>query len=135
MCPYLVTSTPDVAVLSNQHCAQVAAPIFLQEANGGAGVYSADMRKNYQLQDPQWRHDMMPEIMDGHNVLDFVDPDIEAQLAALEKEEEELAAAAAIEVGCKFGGVPSALLLGVHSDAAQVSIGGQCLLSAGCQSW
>jgi nucleolar GTP-binding protein len=32
----------------------------------------------------------MPEILDGHNVLDFVDPDIEAKLDALEREEEEL---------------------------------------------
>lgn len=87
----------------------MAAPLPLQEANGGAGVYSADMRKHYQLQDPQWRHDMMPEIMDGHNVLDFVDPDIEAQLAALEREEEELAAAAAIEVGCGSGRLLSTL--------------------------
>lgn len=32
----------------------------------------------------------MPEILDGHNIIDFVDPDIEAKLAELEREEEEL---------------------------------------------
>ena len=32
----------------------------------------------------------MPELLDGHNVLDFVDPDIDARLAELEREEEEL---------------------------------------------
>ena len=70
----------------------------LQEANGGAGVYSVDMRKKWQLEDDSWKYDIMPEIMDGRNVADFVDPDIEAQLAQLEKEEDALSAAAALEV-------------------------------------
>lgn len=71
-----------------------------QEEQGGAGVYSADMRKKWQLEDDSWKYDIMPEIMDGRNVADFVDPDIEAQLAQLEKEEDALAAAAALEVDC-----------------------------------
>lgn len=71
---------------------------WVQEANGGAGVYSADMRKRWQLEDDSWKYDIMPEIMDGRNVADFVDPDIEAQLAQLEKEEDALSAAAALEV-------------------------------------
>lgn len=62
-------------------------------------MYSADMRKKWQLEDDSWKYDIMPEIMDGRNVADFVDPDIEAQLAQLEKEEDALAAAAALEVG------------------------------------
>ncbi|EFJ51403.1 hypothetical protein VOLCADRAFT_57006 [Volvox carteri f. nagariensis] len=62
----------------------------LQEENGGAGVYSADLRKHYSLENPEWKYDIMPEIMDGHNVLDFVDPDIDAKLAELEREEAEL---------------------------------------------
>lgn len=53
-------------------------------------MYSADLRKGYQLADPAWKYDIMPEIMDGHNILDFVDPDIDARLAELEREEEEL---------------------------------------------
>lgn len=57
------------------------------------------MRKKWQLEDDSWKYDIMPEIMDGRNVADFVDPDIEAQLAQLEKEEDALAAAAALEVG------------------------------------
>ena len=69
-----------------------------QEENGGAGVYSADLRKHYLLENPAWKRDIMPEIVDGKNVLDYVDPDIEAKLMALEQEEEALAAAAAIEV-------------------------------------
>lgn len=67
----------------------------LQEEMGGAGVYSQDVRKLWDLKDPAWKYDIMPEIMDGHNVLDFVDPDIDARLEALEREEEEAAAAAA----------------------------------------
>ncbi|KAK3281987.1 hypothetical protein CYMTET_10256 [Cymbomonas tetramitiformis] len=66
----------------------------LQEQFGGAGVYSADFRKNYLLEDESWKYDIMPEILDGHNIMDFVDPDIEAKLAELEREEEELQAAA-----------------------------------------
>ncbi len=69
-----------------------------QEENGGAGVYSADLRKHYMLENPSWKRDIMPEIIEGKNVLDYVDPDIEAKLEALEMEEEALAAAAAIEV-------------------------------------
>ena len=64
-----------------------------QEANGGAGVYRADLCKTYLLSQPAWRHDIVPEIMDGHNIADFIDPDIEARLAELEAEEEAAAAA------------------------------------------
>lgn len=65
----------------------------LQEENGGAGVYSADLRKQYQLKSEEWKYDIMPELLDGHNVYDFVDADIDAKLAELEREEEELSAA------------------------------------------
>lgn len=61
-------------------------------------MYSADLRKNYLLQDPSWKHDIIPEIVEGHNVLDFIDPDIEARLEALDREEDALAAAAEVEV-------------------------------------
>lgn len=71
----------------------------LQEEMGGAGVYTQDVRKLWDLKDPAWKYDIMPEIMDGHNVLDFVDPDIDARLEALEREEEEAAAAAAADGG------------------------------------
>lgn len=72
--------------------------MHLQDENGGAGVYSADLRKHYMLDNPSWKRDIMPEIIEGKNVLDYVDPEIEAKLEALEMEEEALAAAAAIEV-------------------------------------
>lgn len=69
----------------------------LQEENGGAGVYNADLRKHYDLKDESWKYDIMPEIMDGHNIIDFVDPEIDARLEALEREEEALAAQADAE--------------------------------------
>lgn len=39
-----------------------------------------------------WRHDIIPEIMDGRNIADYVDPEIAAKLAELEREEELLLA-------------------------------------------
>jgi len=62
----------------------------VEEANGGAGVFNVDLRKDYLLADPSWKYDRIPEILDGKNVYDYVDPDIEAKLAALEEEEERL---------------------------------------------
>ncbi|KAI9171195.1 Nucleolar GTP-binding protein [Paramyrothecium foliicola] len=62
----------------------------VEEENGGAGVFSVDMREGWQLENPEWKYDKIPELLDGKNVYDFVDPDIEAKLAALEEEEEKL---------------------------------------------
>jgi nucleolar GTP-binding protein len=64
----------------------------LEEENGGAGVYNFNMRKNYILDDPDWKEDRIPEVFEGRNVYDFIDPEIEAKLAALEAEEEKLEA-------------------------------------------
>lgn len=60
--------------------------------NGGPGVWAPDYREQYDLKDPSWRFDAIPEIMDGKNISDFVDPEIMARLEALEKEEEQLVA-------------------------------------------
>ncbi|KAI4305202.1 hypothetical protein L6164_028584 [Bauhinia variegata] len=59
----------------------------LEDENGGAGVYSASLRKNYILTNEEWKEDILPEILDGHNVYDFVDPDILHRLEELEREE------------------------------------------------
>ncbi|KAJ5907671.1 Nucleolar GTP-binding protein 1 [Penicillium taxi] len=64
----------------------------LEEENGGAGVYSFDMQRDYTLANDEWNHDKIPEVWNGKNIYDFVDPDIEAKLAALEEEEEKLEA-------------------------------------------
>ena len=61
-------------------------------ANGGAGVYVCDYRKYYLLEDDEWKFDAIPEIMDGKNVMDFFDADIEDRLRALEEEEAALEA-------------------------------------------
>jgi len=46
-------------------------------------------KKNYLLADPEWKYDIIPEIMDGKNVADFIDVDIEQRLLEVEKEEDE----------------------------------------------
>ncbi|CAM9136341.1 unnamed protein product [Ectocarpus fasciculatus] len=60
--------------------------------NGGAGVYACDYRKYYLLEEDEWKFDTIPEFMDGKNVMDYFDPEIEAQLKALDDEEAELEA-------------------------------------------
>lgn len=60
--------------------------------NGGPGVYACDYRKYYLLEEDEWKFDPIPEIMDGKNVMDFFDADIEERLQALEAEEAELEA-------------------------------------------
>lgn len=64
----------------------------LEVEAGGAGQYSIDLRKNYILDKEEWKYDVLPEFMDGKNVYDFIDPEIEAKLNALEEEEERLEA-------------------------------------------
>lgn len=60
----------------------------LENENGGAGVYSANLQKRYILADEKWKEDIIPEIMDGHNIADFIDPDILKRLEELEQEEQ-----------------------------------------------
>ncbi|KAI8527154.1 hypothetical protein RHMOL_Rhmol12G0053800 [Rhododendron molle] len=59
----------------------------LEDETGGAGAYSADLRKHYILANDEWKGDVMPEILDGRNVSDFFDPDILQRLEELECEE------------------------------------------------
>ena len=62
----------------------------LQDAQGGAGAYCVDFRKEWVLSDADWKYDAIPEIMDGMNVADWIDADIDRKLAELEAEEEAL---------------------------------------------
>ncbi|MCJ1286732.1 Nucleolar GTP-binding protein 1 [Xylographa opegraphella] len=64
----------------------------IEEAEGGAGVFNVDLKQKYLFDNDEWKHDKVPEVFLGKNVYDFVDPDIEAKLAALEEEEEQLEA-------------------------------------------
>lgn len=50
-----------------------------------------DKRKLYMLKDDDWKWDKIPEIWEGKNVADFIDPDIEEKLRLLEEEEDQLA--------------------------------------------
>jgi len=42
------------------------------------------------LDNPEWKYDVYPEVIDGMNVADFIDPDISRKLLELEKEEAQL---------------------------------------------
>jgi len=64
----------------------------VEEENGGAGVFNINLKEKWMLENPDWREDKMPEVLDGKNVYDYVDPEIEAKLAALEDEEARLEA-------------------------------------------
>jgi nucleolar GTP-binding protein len=68
------------------------------QANGGAGVYVCDYRKYYLVEEDEWRYDTIPEFMDGKNVMDFFDPEIEARLKALDDEEAQLEADGAYDL-------------------------------------
>lgn len=61
-----------------------------QDEHGGAGVYVLDMKKRYLLENDDWKYDVIPEVRNGKNVADFIDPDIMEKLEALEQEEEKL---------------------------------------------
>jgi nucleolar GTP-binding protein len=60
--------------------------------NGGPGVWAPDYRELYDLKDDEWKFDAIPEIMEGKNIADYVDPEIEKKLAELETEEDQLLA-------------------------------------------
>lgn len=53
-------------------------------------MFNFPLQEHFMLQNPEWKYDDVPEIMDGQNIADFVDADILQKLNALEKEEELL---------------------------------------------
>lgn len=65
----------------------------IEDENGGVGVFNYDRRLEWDLENQDWQKDIIPEIMDGKNIADFFDADIESRLEELEREEEELQAA------------------------------------------
>ncbi|XP_048773228.1 GTP-binding protein 4-like [Ostrea edulis] len=50
--------------------------------------YILDLRKHWDLENEEEKYDVVPEIWQGHNVADFIDPEIMKKLDELEKEEE-----------------------------------------------
>lgn len=50
--------------------------------------YFLDLKKNYLLANTEEKYDVIPEILEGKNVADYIDPDIMRRLEELEREEE-----------------------------------------------
>uniref|UniRef100_U3FZG2 Nucleolar GTP-binding protein 1 n=1 Tax=Micrurus fulvius TaxID=8637 RepID=U3FZG2_MICFL len=50
--------------------------------------YILDLKKYWDLMNPSEKYDVVPEIWEGHNIADYIDPDIMMKLEQLEKEEE-----------------------------------------------
>ncbi|KAM6450123.1 GTP-binding protein 4 [Liasis olivaceus] len=50
--------------------------------------YVLDLKKHWDLINPSEKYDIIPEIWEGHNIADYIDPDIMNKLEQLEKEEE-----------------------------------------------
>uniref|UniRef100_T1ICJ4 Nucleolar GTP-binding protein 1 n=1 Tax=Rhodnius prolixus TaxID=13249 RepID=T1ICJ4_RHOPR len=48
--------------------------------------YILDLKKNYDLPE-EYKYDIIPEMMDGHNIADYIDPEIFKKLEELEREE------------------------------------------------
>lgn len=61
-----------------------------EAAGGGPGVYRTDTTRYWDLADPEWKTDIVPELLDGKNIADFFDKDIVARMEALEAEEDAL---------------------------------------------
>ena len=61
----------------------------VQEQFGGAGVFNFPLQEHFLLEKDEWKYDKVPEIMDGKNIWDYVDPDIEEKLKDLEREQED----------------------------------------------
>ncbi|KAE8745997.1 hypothetical protein FOCC_FOCC007255 [Frankliniella occidentalis] len=49
--------------------------------------YTLDLKKNFDIRD-EWKYDKIPEMWNGHNIQDFIDPEILEKLEKLEQEEE-----------------------------------------------
>lgn len=69
----------------------------IEVENGGPGVYNVNLKNNYLLREEAWKMDTIPELLDGRNIADFIDPEIEERLLRLEAEEEALEASGAYD--------------------------------------
>jgi nucleolar GTP-binding protein len=47
---------------------------------GGAGVFNFPLQEHFMLENSEWNYDIVPEIMDGKNIADYVDADIMEKL-------------------------------------------------------
>lgn len=76
-------------------------------SEGGPGIFHFNMQEYWDLKNPEHQFDIVPEIIDGKNIADFIDPDIDQRLAELEAEEAELEARAAMEAEEEDSGLES----------------------------
>lgn len=49
-----------------------------------------DHKKWYDLENPEWRYDVIPQILDGENIVDWMDANLEDKMVEIEAEEAEL---------------------------------------------
>jgi nucleolar GTP-binding protein len=100
-------------------------------------------RNQWKLANDEWRHDVIPEIWEGKNIADFVDPDIAEKLERLEAEEAERLATLAIAEAGEDGSdeeveplsaAEKQLLRELHARKAQVSYVSQAKQSANTNS-
>ncbi|GMF50705.1 unnamed protein product [Phytophthora fragariaefolia] len=87
-------SIPASVIAARENPNSAAPRVLLKDkmnANGGAGVYSFNFKEHYKgmLRNDDWTQDAIPEIWNGKNIADFVDPEILKRLEALEQEEDE----------------------------------------------
>ena len=59
----------------------------IEAENGGPGVFNINLKEKYLLENDDWKNDKIPEMLNGHNFYDYIDPDIATRLEALEEEE------------------------------------------------
>ena len=90
--PYIPEAVKRLPKFSKDDPNQLRLARDVEAENGGAGVYNVNLKDQYKLEEDDWKYDRVPEIFDGKNVYDFIDPDIGSKLAALEEEEEKLEA-------------------------------------------
>ena len=90
--PYIPEAVKNLRKFSKDDPSRPRLARDVEEENGGAGVYNVNLKDQYRLDEDEWKYDRIPEVFDGKNVYDFIDPDIESKLAALEDEEESLEA-------------------------------------------
>jgi nucleolar GTP-binding protein len=93
---YALTVNDDIADTDHENALMIDNPTDKKTArdlmweNGGPGVWAPDYRCQYDLKNDEWKFDEIPQIVDGKNIADYYDPDIEEKLAALEEEEQQL---------------------------------------------
>jgi len=85
---YAITKDDDNQEMADANASKTARELMWE--NGGPGVWAPDYRHQYDLKEDEWRYDAIPQILNGKNIADYIDPDIDAKLAALEQEEQQI---------------------------------------------